>query len=377
MIDFFRPRRRFVLPVIVSIAASPALTAEQSQADQLQADQRQADQHQAGQLRTETPLDAPLADALQRAAASEDPNAFDATVRQALETNPEQQPAILRLAIVLRPDWAAALVGAGLAAKPDPSGSGRALTQRAVPATAVGVAPIPAPDTEAPPEPAAAPAAKAPSNPAFTGSVDFGGILRTGNTENAGVKGQLKLGYKPDRWEHKGTAEASYLRSEAETLEQRAVLEYEVNYDITDRLFAFGLANYTDDRFSGFDFETLSSAGLGVRLYEGDPVTWEVTAGPSLRYAEFSDSDESETAPGARFTNDISWQVSENALLANETEVLWDRERVTLENDASVKLRIVEKLSGKLSLNTRYRSNLPEDTKSTDTTTRASIVYDF
>ena len=155
------------------------------------------------------------------------------------------------------------------------------------------------------------------------------------------------------------------------------MLEYEVNYDMTDRVFVFGLANYTDDRFSGFDFETLSSAGLGIRIFQGDPVAWEVTAGPSLRYAEFSDSGKTETAPGARLTNDISWQVSESALLANETEVLWDRERVTLENDASLKLRIVEKLSGKLSLNTRYRSNVPEDTKSTDTTTRASIVYDF
>ena len=150
-----------------------------------------------------------------------------------------------------------------------------------------------------------------------------------------------------------------------------------MNYDITENVFGFGLLNYTDDRFSGFDFETLSAGGIGLRLFTVEPLTWEVTAGPSLRYAEFSDSDETETVPGARLTNDLAWQVTDSALLANETEVLWDRERVTLENDTSLKLRIVEKLSGKLSLNTRYRSNVPEDTKSTDTTTRASVVYDF
>lgn len=327
----------------------------------------------------EPPLEASLAASLKRAAAADEPKTFEAAVREALQANPKQKAAILRLAIVLRPDWAAELVGARLAAEPDEAETQLAETRHTLPAAALAVAPAPSPspDVEVPLAPAAAPAAKTPPNPAFAGSVDFGGILRTGNTENAGVKGQLKLGYKSDRWEHKGTAEAAYLRSEFETLEQRAELEYEVNYDITDKLFGFGLANYTDDRFSGFDFETLTSAGLGVRLFEGDPVKWEITAGPSLRYAEFSDSDETETVPGARFTNDISWQVSDGAVLANETELLWDRERVTLENDASLKLRIVEQLSGKLSLNTRYRSNAPEDTKSTDTTTRASIVYDF
>lgn len=343
------------------------------------------------------PLEASTAALLRQAAVSEESGVFERAVREALSRDPRRSNAILRLAIALKPDWAAAQLGASLRAnevqpesgahhsaathsgppEPDAADSDPSQTRAAPIPGAVALAPLPAPGDDGRPEPTAAPAKNAPPNPAFAGSVDLGGILRTGNTENAGVKGQLKLSYKPDRWEHKGKAEASYLRSEAETLEQRAVLEYEVNYDMTDRVFVFGLANYTDDRFSGFDFETLSSAGLGVRLFEGAPVTWEVTAGPSLRYAEFSDSGETETAPGARFTNDISWQVSEGALLANETEVLWDRERVTLENDASLKLRIVEKLSGKLSLNTRYRSNVPEDTESTDTTTRASIVYDF
>lgn len=325
----------------------------------------------------EPPLETSVVASLKDAAGAEELSTFEAVIREALSKNPNQKTAILRLAVVLRPDWAAELIAENLTAVPDQAETQEVEQPSAQPAAATAVAPAPAPDVQAPPGPASAPQVKTPSNPAFTGSIDFGGILRTGNTENAGVKGQLKLGYKPDRWEHKGTAEASYLRSEFETLEQRAELEYEVNYDITDKLFGFGLANYTDDRFSGFEFETLTSAGLGVRLFEGKPVDWEITAGPSLRYAEFSDSDETETVPGARFTNDVSWQVSDSALLANETELLWDRERITLENDASLKLRIVEKLSGKLSFNTRYRSNAPEDTKSTDTTTRASIVYDF
>lgn len=326
---------------------------------------------------TEPPLETSLAVALKEAAGAEELSTFKAAIREAVTKKPAQKSAILRLAVVLRPDWAVELIAASLSEAPDQAETLEAEIPPVQPVAATAVAPAPSPDVQVPPEPASAPPVKTPSNPAFTGSVDFGGILRTGNTENAGVKAQVKLGYKPDRWEHKGTAEASYLRSEFETLEQRAELEYEVNYDITDKLFGFGLANYTDDRFSGFEFETLTSAGLGVRLFEGKPVDWEITAGPSLRYAEFSDSNETETVPGARFTNDVSWQVSDSALLANETELLWDRERITLENDASLKLRIVEKLSGKLSLNTRYRSNAPEDTKSTDTTTRASIVYDF
>lgn len=313
-------------------------------------------------------LDPAAAEALATASRTTAPDVFEAEVRAAMQRYPQQRHAILRRAVTLRPDWAASLVAVVLAEEPE------------VPETpdarlaAAGSLPTQA----APPEklmPPAAPATK--PTPTLTGSLDFGGILRSGNTENGGVKAQLKLVYKSDRWQHKGTAEAGYLKSRTDTLEQKFELEYETNYDIRDDVFAFGLANYTDDRFSGFDYEILTAAGLGLRSFDEGPLKWEVTAGPSLRYAELADNDERETSPGARLTNDISWQISDNAFIGNETEVLWDRERVTIDNDTSLKMRIVEQLSGKISFNTRYRSNVPDDTENTDTTTRASIVYDF
>lgn len=311
-------------------------------------------------------LDPSIAEAMDRAAKEPEPGLFEGRVRAALASYPRQKQAILRHAMTLRPDWAAALIAKSLAQTPETAG------HQVTGLAAAGSLPTePAPDKEEPLP------TKAKPPPAFTGSIDFGGILRTGNTENGGVKGQLKLTYKSDRWQHKGTAEAGYLKSRTDTLEQKLELEYETNYDIRDNLFAFGLGNYTDDRFSGFDYEILTAAGLGVRLFDEGPLKWEVTAGPSLRYAEISESDESETSPGARFTNDIAWQISDNAFLGNETEVLWDRERVTVDNDTSLKMRIVDQLSGKISFNTRYRSNVPDDTENTDTTTRASIVYDF
>ena len=315
------------------------------------------------------PLDAVVAGTLTRAAQASEQNAFEGAVRQALKSHPEQKQAILRLAVDLRPDWAMGLIAEALS---------ESAPVMANPVTTVADAVVvPSKPPKAPPKADVKTAPPAKPKPAFSGSFDFGGILRTGNTENGGIKGQLKLGYKSDRWKHKGTAEAGYLKSRTDTLEQKFELEYESNYDIRDNLFAFGLANYTDDRFSGFDYEILTAAGLGVRLFDEDPLKWEVTAGPSLRYAEISDSDERETSPGARFTNDITWQISDSAFIGNETEVLWDSERITVDNDTSLKMRIVDQLSGKLSFNTRYRSNLPEDTENTDTTTRASIVYDF
>ncbi len=325
---------------------------------------------------TETPLSGLETASLIEAAQAPGTTAFDRAVRDALQRYPSQREALLQYAIALRPDWAAGLIGDALnPASPEssePVEMPEVLTvPAAVPAAVEAAETAPSPDSEA------GAVSKPASKPAFTGSVDFGGILRSGNTENAGLKGELKLNYRSEQWQHRAKAEAGYLESSTEPLEQRFEVEYEVNYDITESVFGFGLLNYTDDRFSGFDFETLTAGGIGLNLFSGDPLTWKITMGPSLRYAEFSDSEDTETVPGARLTNDVAWQVSDDALLANETEVLWDRERVTLENDTSLKLRIVDKLSGKLSLNTRYRSNVPDDTETTDTTTRASVVYDF
>ncbi|WP_299619735.1 YdiY family protein [Pelagibius sp.] len=309
--------------------------------------------------------------AIAAAATAAEIDHFRQTLRNAIATAPQHKLPILLHAIELRPDWAAELL---LAALFDPP-----LRGQGPPETPLEGAPR-APQrgqhalspalVEAPPD-------EAPDPVPWYGSLELGGVARSGNTENLGISAGAELTYEEAPWTHKASAALDYLRTRSDTEAQSLEAEYEINYELTERSFLFGLTHFQNDRFSGFDYEITSSAGLGVKLIAGVSMTWTLAAGPSLRVFRREDKDRSETTPGARVNNDVAWQVSDTATLANETEIRLDSERSEVENEASLTLKIIESLAGKFSFTANYRSPVPADTEKLDTTTRASLIYDF
>lgn len=211
----------------------------------------------------------------------------------------------------------------------------------------------------------------------WSGTLDIGGVARSGNTTNLGVSAGIEVIYEAAPWRHAGELSFDYLEASGTTEAQVLDAEYQLHYDLTEKTFVYGLTHYEDDRFSGFEYEITASGGLGTRLIENEILEWTVAAGPSLRAFREEDSDQVETAPGFRLNNDVAWQISETAKLANETEVRLDSERSEVENETSLTLQIIESLAGKFSFTANYRSPVPEDTDELDTTTKASLIYGF
>src|SRR3546814_20752236 len=73
--------------------------------------------------------------------------------------------------------------------------------------------------------------------------------------------------------------------------------------------------------------------------------------------------------------SDWSSDVCSSDLLENRTEALADSERVRVNNDVILKLRIIDQLSGQISFGFQYRSDTPEEAEHTDTPTRATAAY--
>lgn len=211
----------------------------------------------------------------------------------------------------------------------------------------------------------------------WSGTLDIGGVARSGNTTNLGVSAGIEVIYEAAPWRHAGELSFDYLEASGTTEAQVLDAEYQLHYDLTEKTFVYGLTHYEDDRFSGFEYEVTASGGLGTRLIENETLEWTVAAGPSIRVFREKDSDGVETTPGVRLNNDVVWQISETAKLANETEVRLDRERSEVENETSLTLQIIESLAGKFSFAANYRSPVPEDTDELDTTTKASLIYGF
>jgi putative salt-induced outer membrane protein len=211
---------------------------------------------------------------------------------------------------------------------------------------------------------------------AWDGEVDLGGTLNTGNTPAKAFSGSVKLSNAIGLWRHKLAASFDYARNDGNVTKQRLLTSYQLNYETDSRAYAFGRTEYEDDRFSGFNYRIYGGGGFGYRLFNGDTVQWSAEAGPGLRYARVSDTGGDEAQFTFRTASSFKWLVFPSTVFAQDTEYLLNGSN-TLNSTTSLTVALTDKLSGRMSFNLRNDSSPPPGAVSTDTTTKASIVYGF
>lgn len=208
------------------------------------------------------------------------------------------------------------------------------------------------------------------------GSGELGGSIATGNTESTGLSAGLILTKEGIKWSHKLRAAADYLRSDGVTTRNQWMASYEPNYNLSDRLFLFGLAMYEKDRFQGFNNRITGSAGVGYRVIVSDPLTLDVKAGPAWRRTNWllePDTSEIEGLAGA----DLVWHITPTIDFIDNAQALIGSDNSTYSNTASLTATLSGALSARLSFGVRHETNPPPGTENTDTITRATLVYGF
>ncbi|MEW4451192.1 DUF481 domain-containing protein, partial [Bremerella sp. JC817] len=98
---------------------------------------------------------------------------------------------------------------------------------------------------------------------------------------------------------------------------------YEPRYQINERLFGFGLAQFDRNTFQGFDARYALSGGLGYKVIDGDNLTLSVKAGPAYRRTELvTGVVEDELA--ALVGTDFDWQIADWLTLTQDSNVVAD-----------------------------------------------------
>lgn len=268
------------------------------------------------------------------------------------------------------------VVAAAMAASPEHSDAIAALSAR--------LRETMAPPAAAPAVVAAAPPAKAePAKPTsffdfkgWEGEIELSGNRSSGNTkENSlGLAGNalVDLG----QWRHKFGGLVEFQSTRGITTKQRFLTTYDINYELSARSYLFGMLQYEDDRFGGFEYRFSETAGYGYAVLDNSALKWALEAGPGARHTKlFSQSLDTEFVGFAG--SNFLWQMSDHSELTHVLGVFVGSDRSTLETTLALKMRINGALSGRLSYNYRYNSNVPLGSVRTDTLTKAALVYDF
>ncbi len=307
-----------------------------------------------------------VADFLRAAAAETHVTHLQSAVVSAVAKHPELVSEIVEYAVRLRPAHASSIVASTTYAFP---GFSRTIAETADSVTGGTGA---AQGLEA-----ALGEGKDVSGPEWSGELELGGSMSTGNTDRESVNANGKVDYHTGPWRTQAKFTLQFTRDESRTTANRIVASIEPRYDVIDRLFAFNFLQYEDDRFSGFDFQVTENVGLGYWLIKSEALTWSVQAGPGVWLNAIRATNETETEVMGRLATDVSWDIWENVALSLTNAVVLSGERLDAELKISLTTKITQTLAARASIELRHDTNPPGTAESTDTLTHFSVLYAF
>ncbi|MEM9310992.1 MAG: DUF481 domain-containing protein [Pseudomonadota bacterium] len=209
----------------------------------------------------------------------------------------------------------------------------------------------------------------------WTGQGELGAFTSTGNAENTGITASLNLTREGINWRHKLSGRADYQETDGVATREQFLAAYEPNLKITDRLFAYALAQYERDRFQGFSARYSASGGLGYDVLTDGP-TLSVKAGPAWRRTELTTGASTSNLAGLAAL-DFDWAISDSLSFTQDASALVQSGSSTFISDTGFQAAISDALSVRLSYTLEHDTDPPLGAVKTDTLSRITILYDF
>jgi putative salt-induced outer membrane protein len=209
------------------------------------------------------------------------------------------------------------------------------------------------------------------------GRAELGGYASSGNSDNLGATGVLDLSREGFRWRHKLRLQLDYQKANGVTSREYYLAAYEPNYKVDDRLYIYGSTQFESDRFVGFYSRYSASAGAGYSAIKRPALTLDLELGPAFRQTDFTD-DTQESSVAARGSIDFDWRLTSALTLRQDASAyVAARANSTMSSTTALDAKLLGPLSAQFSYAVRYESRPPEGSVTTDSTTRASLVYTF
>jgi putative salt-induced outer membrane protein len=213
----------------------------------------------------------------------------------------------------------------------------------------------------------------------WSGEIDVSYLNLSGNTEETTSSGSVHLVRTRDQWEYIIHGDGLSSKKDDDRTAEKYYAYNKLTYNFSEKSYYFGLVTYTDDHFSGYDYQAAVTAGLGRNLLSTDDMTWDVEAGIGYRESILDDGvagdDESETI--ARLATTYTWKVSDSSDFSQYLATEVGEENTISYSETALKVKVNSSLAIKLSYKVKYTEEVPITTKHADTETLVALSYSF
>jgi putative salt-induced outer membrane protein len=223
----------------------------------------------------------------------------------------------------------------------------------------------------------------------WQGDVEAGLIMTEGNTSAKSLKTGLKGAYKADRWRHTGAFESFTAEQENKGTAEKYYAEAKSGYSFTEFNYGFIYGNYTDDRFTDFDFQTSASAGYGRLFFDNATHRWDAEIGPGHRVTRYEDGDYTQETIAHAATN-YTWNISQTSRFEQTVLVEGGSTNTVTRSKSALIAKINSSFSMKLGYTITYNQKVPdvvdapeteddttESSEHADKETTVSLLYSF
>lgn len=210
----------------------------------------------------------------------------------------------------------------------------------------------------------------------WSGRAELGGYRTSGNSDTLGLTAVLDATREGLSWRHKFHAQADYNQNQNVTTREHYLASYEPNYKINARLYIYGSGLYESDRFLGYYDRASTSVGAGYSAIKTASIQLDLELGPAFRHTYFTDGT-TQNSPAGRGTMDFKWKLLPGLTLSQTGSVYAQRYNSTVSGTTAINAKLIGPLSAQLSYYVQYESQPPAGSVSTDTTSRAALVYSF
>ena len=211
----------------------------------------------------------------------------------------------------------------------------------------------------------------------WDGKFSASAVMSSGNSENSAVGVAFDAARSAGAFTHNFKGFFNLGKSNGVTNQKRWGGAYKLDYNFTDRTYAYGRLSYEEDEFSGFDYRLFGGAGLGHYLAKSEPLTWKVEGGPGYRYSPIDITRDIEKEFAVYAASETDWLIREGLKFEQDFNVTWTSPTTTFQSVTSLTTEIWGDISTGLSFEYRYETDPPLGRENTDTIAKASLIYGF
>jgi len=217
--------------------------------------------------------------------------------------------------------------------------------------------------------------AEEPESP-WSGSVKFGYLATSGNTENSNLNTSFGVAYSVGKWQHGFNVFAINATESNATTAESYEFGWTSERNLSEFNFLFGHLNWRNDRFSGVPEQFSQTVGYGRRLITSTAHMLNGEIGAGARQSERSDG-VSENDLIIRAGLDYVWVLSETSSFTQDLVIEHGENNTYFESVTALRARLIGGLALVASYTIKNNSDVPVENKNTDYFTAISLEYEF